>query len=71
MFNYLIFEYCPKCFKDITEGYNWCTEGGCCENTTDYGFVAGKGYDPVSGLGTLNVGNIINFLDDLVLKASL
>ena len=59
---YYISRQCSDCFNDITEGYNWCTEGGCCENTTDYGFVAGGGYDPVSGLGTLNVGNIINFL---------
>ena len=54
---------CPECFRDITHGYNWCTEGGCCENTTDYGFQAMPGYDPVSGLGTLNVGNILAYLD--------
>lgn len=60
---YYINEHCSDCFQDITEGYNWCTEGGCCDNPTDYGFNASKGYDPVSGLGTLNIGNIINFLN--------
>ena len=59
---YHIHSKCDDCFQDITEGYNWCTEDGCCENTTDYGFKAIKGYDPVSGLGTLNVGRILDFL---------
>ena len=60
---YYIFDNCPQCFKDITDGYNWCTESMCCTNKTDYGFSAIKGYDPVSGLGTLNIGNILDFLE--------
>ena len=59
---YYIHEHCSNCFKDITDGYNWCTEGGCCDNATQFGFNASKGYDPVTGLGTLNIGNILNFL---------
>jgi hypothetical protein len=59
---YHIFNHCPECFRDITDGYNWCTEGGCCDNATEYGFKAINGYDPVTGLGTLNVGKILNFL---------
>jgi tripeptidyl-peptidase-1 len=62
---YYIHEHCDNCFKDITDGYNWCTEDMCCVNTTDYGFNATNGYDPVSGLGTLNIGNILDFLDNL------
>ena len=27
-----------------------------------FGFNASKGYDPVSGLGTLNINNILDFL---------
>jgi subtilase family serine protease len=65
---YHIQEYCTNCFQDITDGYNWCTEGGCCENTTDYGFRAIKGYDPVSGLGTPNIGNIVNFIKGMFVE---
>lgn len=59
---YQIHANCPDCFRDITDGYNWCTESGCCKNTTEYGFVATKGFDPVAGLGTLNIGNILAYL---------
>lgn len=59
---YYIYEHCPNCFQDITDGYNWCTESSCCKNATEFGFNASKGYDPVTGLGTLNIGNILNFL---------
>lgn len=60
---YYIYHNCHNCIKDITNGYNWCTEQMCCDQKTDYGFTATKGYDPVSGLGTLNIGNILTFLD--------
>jgi tripeptidyl-peptidase-1 len=56
---------CDNCFRDITDGYNWCTEETCCENTTQYGFQAIVGYDPVSGLGTPNIGNIKIFISTL------
>ena len=62
---YHIQSYCSDCFRDITDGYNWCTEGSCCENTTDYGFNATKGYDPVSGLGTPNIRYILYYLKTL------
>ena len=61
---YYIYENCEDCFRDVTDGYNWCTEQECCSNTTDYGFNATVGYDPVTGLGTLNIGNILHFLDN-------
>ena len=48
--------------EQITDGYNWCTEASCCDNATQFGFNASKGYDPVSGLGTLNINNIVDFL---------
>jgi subtilase family serine protease len=53
-------------FNDITVGYNWCTEYQCCDNnnkTSNFGFLAGKGWDPVSGLGTPNVGKMMDWLD--------
>lgn len=60
---YFLEENCENCFRDVTEGYNWCTENVCCDNKTDYGFSATKGYDPVSGLGTLNIGSILDYLE--------
>ena len=54
-------------FNDITNGYNWCTEDMCCplnkNKVSDYGFVASKGWDPVSGLGTPNVAKMLAWLD--------
>lgn len=67
---YHMHAHCAECFHDITDGYNWCTEGGCCDNATDYGFVATAGYDPVAGLGTLNVGRILAYLQRHVLAPS-
>jgi tripeptidyl-peptidase-1 len=42
-------------FNDITSGDNKCCAGGegspvCCE----YGFYCSKGWDPVTGLGSVN-----------------
>jgi tripeptidyl-peptidase-1 len=54
---------CKNCFNDITRGHNWCTEFQCCDNPNQYGFNTTRGYDPVSGLGTLNIGNIIAHLN--------
>ena len=44
---------CPHCFQDVQHGHNWCTEQGCCG--PNFGFAAAPGYDPVTGLGTLNI----------------
>ena len=63
---YYIHRNCPECFRDITIGYNWCTEQQCCENKTNFGFTASMGFDPVSGLGSLNVGNIKQFIDSYI-----
>jgi len=40
----------PAAFTDITVGDNICTENGC--GSTCKGFIATKGWDPVTGLGT-------------------
>lgn len=60
---YYLEDNCENCFRDVTEGYNWCTEDKCCDNKTEFGFSATKGYDPVSGLGTLNIGSILEYLE--------
>lgn len=51
----------PSIFNDIKEGNNWCTETMCCNST--YGYEAWSGWDPVTGLGTPNVGKMIEWLD--------
>ena len=44
-------------FHDVTTGNNNCTAGGSyCSSTA--GYSAGPGYDEVTGLGSLDVGNI-------------
>ena len=63
---YHIQNTCDTCFRDVVEGYNWCTEDCCCNDPTNYGFNATSGYDPVSGLGTLNVGETIRYIDNLL-----
>lgn len=62
---YYIHEHCKNCFNDIVIGYNWCTEQQCCDDPTNFGFSATSGYDPVSGLGSPNIGNIKQFIDNL------
>src|SRR5581483_842665 len=53
----------PSAFHDITSGNNNvpCTAGSpnCPTGTTSIGFSAGAGYDRVTGLGSLNVANLI------------
>ncbi len=53
----------PAAFHDITSGNNNvpCTAGtpNCPTGTTSIGFSAGAGYDRVTGLGSLNVANLI------------
>jgi tripeptidyl-peptidase I len=51
---YWLQQRCAGCFRDVTDGYNWCTEQQCCDPA--FGFSAAPGWDPVSGLGTLNHG---------------
>jgi len=50
----------PDIFNDITEGITYCTQNKCC--TKEFGFMATKGWDPVSVLGTPNVDKMRNYL---------
>ncbi|MFP5237751.1 MAG: protease pro-enzyme activation domain-containing protein [Acidobacteriota bacterium] len=47
-------------FHDVTSGNNGCANAGTqyCSGTT--GYSAGTGYDMVTGLGSIDVGNIAN-----------
>jgi tripeptidyl-peptidase-1 len=45
-------------FHDITTGNNLCTEY-CC--TTNFGFHATVGWDPVTGLGTPNFAKLMDY----------
>jgi tripeptidyl-peptidase-1 len=51
----------PTAFKDITKGDNTCSEGNCCK----YGYYCGAGWDAVTGLGTPNVQEWIDYVKTL------
>lgn len=64
---YMMYYENVSAFGDITEGNIWCTEQACCDmnkrNGSDFGYSAAVGYDPVYGLGTPNVGVMMEWLD--------
>ena len=45
-------------FHDVTSGNNNCTAGATYCGTTTTGFAAGTGYDPVTGLGSVDLANL-------------
>lgn len=57
---------CPDCLRDVTAGYNWCTEQQCC--APSLGFAASAGWDPVSGLGTPRVERMLHFLQSAIIR---
>ncbi|SPQ96371.1 unnamed protein product (mitochondrion) [Plasmodiophora brassicae] len=59
-FLYLMAKEHPAAFFDITDGDNRCTEDGC--GSSCHGFSAAKGWDPVTGLGTPNVAEMIKYM---------
>jgi tripeptidyl-peptidase-1 len=63
---YKMAEEHPSAFTDITVGDNICTEGGCDPNCK--GFLATKGWDPVSGLGTPVYTEMLKYIDSKVVK---
>lgn len=54
----------PSAFQDIVKGDNKCTEGGC--SSTCHGFEATSGWDPVSGLGSSNYKEMLNYLNSIM-----
>jgi len=59
-FLYQMFAAQPNTFRDIIYGDNKCTEDGC--SLSCKGFVAAKGWDPVTGLGVPDVTNILSYV---------
>jgi len=59
----------PATFKDITKGSNDQTEALDCNNF-NLGYEAAAGWDPVTGLGSPNVGEMRQYLDDQFAKKS-
>lgn len=57
----------PKIFNDWEKGDNWSTEWNICstrdDGGSDFGYKASKGYDPVYGLGTPNIGLMMDWLN--------
>jgi len=57
---YHLGENCDGCFNSIDTGNNNCTEQKCCP----YGYSARKGvWDAVTGWGSPNVGNILEYIN--------
>jgi len=58
----------PKIFNDGEKGSNWSTEWNVCpirkDGGSDFGYKASKGYDPVYGLGTPNIGLMMEWLNN-------
>lgn len=53
----------PSTFHDITVGDNICTEAGCAPSCK--GYLATKGWDPVTGLGTPSFSNMLKYVKNL------
>ncbi|CAF0935900.1 unnamed protein product [Didymodactylos carnosus] len=64
---YKMSEECPKCFNDITLGDNKCPDASYCTSKCQ-GFQATRGWDPVTGLGSPNVEQMIKYINRLLKK---
>jgi tripeptidyl-peptidase-1 len=62
----------PNTFNDIKTGENFCPEGNtkCVDkllnnkgSTNCSGYYSAPGWDPVTGLGSPNIGNILQYLN--------
>ncbi|CAF0826124.1 unnamed protein product [Adineta steineri] len=63
---YKMAKECPECLNDITVGNNKCTRAVFTDQCK--GFQAACGWDPVTGLGTPNAGNILQYITELLKK---
>lgn len=64
---YQMYKESASIFNDITIGNNYCTEYNCCQSRSDggsdFGYLSTKGWDPVTGLGSPNIKEMLNYLD--------
>jgi len=56
----------PTIFHDITIGDNKCTEDGC--GAACKGFLAYKGWDPVTGVGSPNFAKLLDYVTSQVIN---
>eukprot|EP00746_Dinoflagellata_sp_MGD_P147116 gnl/MRDRNA2_/MRDRNA2_79495_c0_seq1.p1 gnl/MRDRNA2_/MRDRNA2_79495_c0~~gnl/MRDRNA2_/MRDRNA2_79495_c0_seq1.p1 ORF type:complete len:609 (-),score=144.66 gnl/MRDRNA2_/MRDRNA2_79495_c0_seq1:288-2114(-) len=54
----------PEAFTDVTVGDNKCTEDGCFPSCK--GYMATKGWDPVTGLGTPVADKMLAYVEKLL-----
>jgi tripeptidyl-peptidase-1 len=54
----------PAAFHDVTVGDNICTEGGCSSSCK--GFYCTTGWDPVTGWGTPNYGEMLTYIQSVI-----
>lgn len=57
-----LYKYSSQFTKDVTSGNNRCVVGGSCCTT---GFAAKSGWDPVTGLGSVNFASFKSTLTSL------
>jgi subtilase family serine protease len=55
---YQMAQEAPEAFTDITSGSNRCNRAYCCI----YGWEGAPGWDPVSGLGTINFPQFLDYV---------
>eukprot|EP00164_Ancoracysta_twista_P014132 GFYU01022883.1.p1 GENE.GFYU01022883.1~~GFYU01022883.1.p1 ORF type:complete len:735 (+),score=113.09 GFYU01022883.1:110-2206(+) len=62
----------PEALNDVVKGHNkcgrhkTCAACGCSAPTCcQYGYETAEGWDPATGLGTINVGRMLEYLDEL------
>eukprot|EP01133_Synstelium_polycarpum_P005256 gene5256-6083_t len=58
--NPMLYSAPSTAFTDITEGNNFCTEA-CC----NLGYIAAKGWDPITGLGTPQFAQLLAYVKTL------
>jgi tripeptidyl-peptidase-1 len=59
---YQMYQQAPSAFTDITEGSNSCMMIGACCTT---GFFAVAGWDAVTGVGTPNYSNMLQYIQSI------
>jgi tripeptidyl-peptidase-1 len=63
---YSLFRSQASLYNDVTSGNNkCCAKSGVTPVCCDYGFYCTPGWDPVTGLGSVNVGRFVDALSNL------